>query len=90
VFIIGRPDSIFYFVYSKDLHMVALDPDNAYISPTVMNRTIQVIGRNFVSLDHLITCKLFFDPPIVVIGRYISNFTLECDLPPPPVTPSPG
>lgn len=35
VVIIGRPDAIFYFVYSKDLHMVTLDPDNAYISPTV-------------------------------------------------------
>ena len=49
-----------------------------------------MIGSNFVSLDHLITCKLHFDTPIVVIGRYINNYTLECDMPPPPVTPSPG
>jgi len=35
VVIIGREDAIFYFVYSKDLHALALDPDNAYVSPTV-------------------------------------------------------
>lgn len=88
--IIGRVNAKFFFVYTKDLHVRRLDPDNAYISPVVPSIPIRILGTNFIPVDHLIQCKLHYDTPLVITGRYINNHTLECDLPPPPVTVVPG
>lgn len=83
--IIGKINSKFTFVYSKDFHVRALDPSNGEVQSP--NSTIRVIGTNFLPVDHLLKCKLFFSPPIEVTGRYINNHTLECDLPPLPINP---
>lgn len=52
--IIGKINSKFYFVYTKDLHVKRLDPDNAFVSPEVTSMPIKVLGSNFLPVDHLI------------------------------------
>lgn len=81
--IIGRVNSKFFFVYSKDLHVRALDPDNGYVDQA--DTPVKVFGVNFMPVGHLIQCKLFFETPLVVTGRYLNNHTVECDIPPPPI-----
>lgn len=49
-----------------------------------------MFGTNFLPVDHLLRCKLFFTPPIEVIGKYINNHTIDCDVPPLPINPTPG
>jgi len=48
-----------------------------------------VFGSNFIPVAHMIKCQYFFDTPLIVTGRYVNNFTLECDLPPPPTDITP-
>jgi hypothetical protein len=56
----------FTFIYTKDLHITALDPYNAYIPSSQLKTPISVIGSNFLPVEDLIQCKYHFEDPILL------------------------
>jgi hypothetical protein len=56
----------FSFVYSKDLHINALDPYNAYIPSSQLKTPIMVRGSNFLPVEDLIQCKYHFEDPAIL------------------------
>ena len=47
---------MFYFVYTRDLHLTSLDPNNGFIDSGILKSPINVIGSNFIPVGHLIQC----------------------------------
>jgi len=56
----------FAFVYTKDLHITALDPYNAHIPSSQIKTPILVRGSNFLPVEDLIQCKYHFEDPILL------------------------
>ena len=76
------------FVYMRNVSLTNFVPENVWFHAPDTSRKVLVFGHNFLPLTESIVCQLQFQNATKTFaGVFVNNYTIQCNVPPPPVYP---
>ena len=77
-----RANAYFQFIFMKDTEIHHIDLPSLVFKPDQVTQNVTVRGQNFIPIRGELWCKLYFtDEPYEVLGNFINNHTIECEVP---------